>query len=144
MKNLTMGSDASIWMKKSDRRMHPHRWKLWPSVASTGWKKSGCRMDPRRWILRSLTDRPTDRPSDVPFGWTIEISDRSHIAPLGWIFALGWMVKILLSAFNSCHGGLYVDSVFHSFFNQSTYLGSFDIKLILFSENVEISPPKKK
>jgi len=25
MKNLTIGSDASIWMENSDRRMHPHR-----------------------------------------------------------------------------------------------------------------------
>ncbi len=25
MKNITIGSDASIWMENSDRRMHPHR-----------------------------------------------------------------------------------------------------------------------
>jgi hypothetical protein len=79
----------------------------------------------------------------VPFGWTIEISDQSRIAPLGWNFALGWMVKILLSGFNCCHGGLYVDSVFHSFFNQSTYLGSFDTKLYYFQKMLKFSPPKK-
>jgi len=49
------------------------------------------------------------------------------------------MVKILLSGFNSCHGGLYVDSVFPSFFNQSTYLGSFDTKLYYFQKMLKFS-----
>jgi hypothetical protein len=66
-----------------------------------------------------------------------ELKSRSIHPSIQWQWQWQWL-------FNSCHGGLYVDSVFHSFFNQSTYLGSFDIKLILFSENVEISPPKKK